>query len=282
MEAFSKDDIPALHKLSEEAGWDHTEADWEAILESGYVCGSRDKSGTPTSCGALFDYGPNLCALGMILVSPSKQKQGNAQKIVQHLLDQRDPAGKPAMLVAGSSVKEFYEKLGFKEVERIHKLQAPPQTAPPVSNFSLQQSIQPISENDLHPIVSVDHQVFGADRSKMLRTRCRQSEQTMRITNPQGTLLGYAMGIRQDKQLLIGPIIAFNRFSALDLISALMENHNGDSVRIDASSRREDLVQTLLDAGFKELDTQPVMVIDAPSLPGKRDHVFALASQAWG
>jgi hypothetical protein len=116
----------------------------------------------------------------------------------------------------------------------------------------------------------------------MLRVRCRQSEQTMRITNPQGTLLGYAMSIRQDQQLLIGPLIAFNRFSALDLISALMEHHNGGPVRIDVSSRREDLVQTLLDAGFKELDTQPVMVLDAPSLPGKRDHVFALASQAWG
>ncbi|CCQ89825.1 conserved hypothetical protein [Nitrospina gracilis 3/211] len=282
MEAFSKEDLPALQKLSEEAGWEHTQADWEAILESGYVCGERGKSGVPTACGALFDYGPALCALGMLLVTPSRQKQGVGQKIIEHLLDKREPKNKPAMLVAGSRLKAYYEKLGFREVERIHKLEAPPQTKPPVSTFSLQQSIQPLKEQDLMPVLSVDQQVVGADRSKLLRIRYRQTEKTLRITNPQGTLLGYAMGVKQDKQLLIGPIIAFNRFSAIDLLSALMAEHNGGPVRIDVSSRREDLVQTLLDAGFKELDTQPVMVKDAPSLPGKRDHLFALASQAWG
>ncbi|CAI2716951.1 GNAT family N-acetyltransferase [Nitrospina watsonii] len=284
MEAFSKEDLPALKHLSEEAGWDQTTSDWEAILETGYVCGPRDRSGTPTACGALFDYGPALCALGMLLVTSSQQKKGVGKKIMEHLLDRREPKGKPVMLVAGSRVKEFYEKLGFREVERIHKLQAPPKTAPPVSTFSLQQSIQPIQEQDLVPILSVDQQVLGANRSDMLRTRCRQSAQTLRITNPHGTLLGYGMGFAEaeDAQLFIGPLIAFNRFSALDLISAMMNAHNGGPVRIDVSSRREDLVQTLMDAGFQELDTQPVMVKDAPSLPGKRDHLFALASQAWG
>lgn len=282
MEAFSKDDLPGLKILSEEAGWEHTQADWEAILESGYVCGERAASGTPAACGALFDYGPALCTLGMLLVTSSRQKKGVGKKIVQYLLDRREPKNKPMMLVAGSRLKEYYEKLGFREVERIHKLEAPPNTPPPVSTFSLQQSIQPLMEQDLAPVLSVDQQVLGADRSQLLHIRYRQSEKTLRITNPQGTLLGYAMGVQQGKQLLIGPLIAFNRFSAIDLISALMAEHNGGPVRIDVSSRRNDLVQTLLDAGFKELDTQPVMVRDAPSLPGKRDHLFALASQAWG
>lgn len=282
MDTFSKDDIPALHKLSREAGWEHTSTDWEAILETGYVCGLRGESGLAAACGALFDYGPNLCALGMILVTPPKRKQGNARKIIRHLLDRRDPPGKPVMLVSGSGVRGLYEKFGFKEIERIHKLQAPPKTSLPPSSFSLKQSVQPISENDLPPILSVDQQVFGADRSNVLRVRRRQARQALRISNPQGTLLGYALSVQQNQQLLIGPLVAFNRFSALDLISALMEPHDGGPVRLDVSSRRTDLVQTLLDAGFEELDTQPVMVLDATALPGKRDHLFALASQAWG
>jgi len=282
MNRLTEKDLPHLLSLSQEAGWEHTEADWRAILKTGKVWGQKSAQGPALSaCGALFEYGDALSSIGMVLVTPAEKNKGLGTEMMHHLLAQRNHPEAPVMLVAGATVGSWYSRFGFREMEWIHKLQAAPGTPAPESAFSLKQKILPLDDGWWDKVLLIDSQVFGADRSDLLRLRHEASYKALCIQNPEGTLLGYGMCVKQREQLVIGPLIGFNRFSAIDLMRNMMEGFDGP-VRIDVSSRREDLVEVLGDAGFEKQARQSVMVHGAPSLPGKRDHLFALASQAWG
>lgn len=280
MQQLNENDLPHLLALSQEAGWEHTEADWQAILKTGSVFGKRSANAL-CACGALFEYGNALSSIGMVIVTPSEKNKGLGTEIMNHLIAQRAHPDAPVMLVAGATVGDWYDRFGFKEVEWIHKLQAAPGTPAPESAFSLKQEIFPLEDSAWDKVLHIDREVFGADRSALLKLRYESAYKALCIQNPEGTLLGYGMCVVQGEQLVIGPLVGFNRFSAIDLMRNMMEGFNGP-IRIDVSSRREDLVEVLKDAGFEKQAQQSVMVLGAPSLPGKRDHLFALASQAWG
>lgn len=281
MERLTEIDLPHLLSLSQGAEWEHTEADWRAILKTGKVYGLKSSQGIALACGALFEYNDALSSIGMVIVTPDEKNQGLGTEMIHHLLAQRAHPDAPTMLVAGATVGDWYGRFGFKEVEWIHKLQSSPGTPAPESAFSLKQEIFPLDDSGWTKVLHIDREVFGADRSALLKLRHASAHKALCIQNPEGTLLGYGMCVQQGEQLVIGPMVGFNRFSAIDLLRKMMEGFDGP-VRIDVSSRREDLVEVLSEVGFVKQARQSVMVHGAPSLPGKRDHLFALASQAWG
>src|SRR5260370_16783396 len=70
IETLGRGDAPELRVLSQAIGWTHTDDDWRTILEVGRVFGHRASDGGFLSSGALFEYGPSLASIGMILVPP--------------------------------------------------------------------------------------------------------------------------------------------------------------------------------------------------------------------
>ena len=78
IETLGGGDAPELRVLSQAIGWTHTDDDWRTILEVGRVFGHRASDGGFLSSGALFEYGPSLASIGMILVTPASRGRGRA------------------------------------------------------------------------------------------------------------------------------------------------------------------------------------------------------------
>ena len=278
---LNENDIPALLALSQSAGWEHTREDWRTLLLAGTAYGHRDESGRPVSSLVVTEFGPRMAALGMLIVCQKNRRLGLAHDLMRHAIAGNRPTDRPLVLVAGSKVEGFYTPFGFKTVERTSKLQAPPGTQVAGSGFADKIDLVPLDDANRMRMIGLDHQVHGYDRSRMLKVRLEQAcVRQVALKKGQETLLGYGAGVLQGEQLLLGPVIGFNLFTAQEMAAALMESHAGP-VRIDVPHQRRDFIETLLASGFEELDQQPIMRLNATELPGRRDHVFALTSQAW-
>ncbi len=95
------------------------------------------------------------------------------------------------------------------------------------------------------------------------------------------TLQGYAMTVRRNDLLIVGPIMAPNHASALTMIRQLTVGWNG-SVRIDVPSAQMELFQSLISLNFHEEERPPVMMRNGDTLPGERGRLYAIAAQAFG
>ncbi len=278
---FTHDDLPDLHALSDQAGWEHTPADWHTLLKSGSAFGHRNESGRAISSCVLTAFGNTMTALGMLIVCEENRRLGLAKDLMRHAIKSANPDAHPLILCSGKSVEGFYESFGFKTVERLSKLEAGPNILVPDSGFSSKIDSRSWSAEILKRVVGLDAQVHACDRSTLLTIRAEQAaSKTVLLKQGTETLLGYGFGILQGKQLLIGPVIAFNRFTAQEIVRQLIKDHSG-SVRIDVMDQRQDLKEVLLEAGFVEVERQPIMLLGATELPGRRDHIFSPTSQAW-
>jgi len=244
------------------------------------VWGHRSSDGTPLSCAARFDY-ETLSSIGMLIVAPEEQRKGRARELMRHLLEERPDKTSPVQLVAGTKAVTFYEALGFQSVESICKMAA--EAPPAFQNIPQEKQMVsgPIDEAHFETLLNLDREVFGGNRGKVLKTRWEQAVKNVRLTNRQGTVLGFGSALLQDHQLLIGPVVAFNRFSAMKIIQELSRNHEGP-VRMDVSGRDPAMRDIWQEAGFAIREQQPIMTLGGTPLPGRRDHLIALASQAWG
>lgn len=200
---------------------------------------------------------------------------------MRHSIKETNPDKQPLILCSGKSVEGFYESFGFRTVERLSKLEAGPNIEVPDSGFSSKIDKRQLDSENFERIVGLDAEVHGCNRGNLLSIRAEQANaKTVMLKKGGETLLGYGFGILQGKQMLVGPVIAFNRFTAQEIIREVIKDHGGP-VRIDVLDKRQDLKEVLLDAGFRETERQPIMLLGADKLPGRRDHIFSPASQAW-
>ncbi len=275
---FKYDDLSDLLALSQQAGWEHTEADWAALLKTGTAFGHRDESGRAISSCVTTAFGSAMTALGMVIVREENRRLGLATALMRHVI--KEVNRNPLVLCSGSSVEGFYERFGFRRVDQLSKLVGQPGVVIPDSGFSSKIDIHPMTAENFERMVALDAEVHGCDRRAMLSLRAEQAvSKTVMLKQGGGTLLGYGFGILQGEQMLVGPVVAFNRFTAQEIVRELIKGHDG-SVRIDVMAQRRDLTEELLAAGFEEVEKQPIMLLGATALAGRRDHVFSPVSQA--
>ncbi len=279
---LNPNDLPDLVTLSQEAGWDHTLADWQTLLKCGAAFGQRDESGKAISSCVLTRFESRLVALGMLIVASKYRHLGLGSELMRHAVSPENSHHLPIFLCSASPAEKFYERFGFRTVEQQSKLRAPAGVRVPDSGHSSKVDVRAMDEAALSRVLSLDAQVSEYDRGGLIRERFHQAEQRV-LLHKSGTetLLGYGFGVLQGDQMLIGPVLAFNRFSAQEIVRAILEHHNGP-VRMDTYHQRQDFTEELLKAGFVEVERQPVMLNGANALPGRRDHLFALMAQAWG
>ncbi len=281
MDKLSANDIPQLYELSQEAGWEHSIEDWKTILNVGLMYGLRSTKNDLVACAGIFKFGKELSSIGMVLVSPKEQGKGLGKKLINHLLHEGQCFSSRIMLVAGVKAKSYYENFGFQQVESISKLVGEKLSWEFNIPKDSQMKVTSITHGDLKILNQIDSQITGGNRERMIQARFEQSQLGALIKNLKGVVLGYGIGSINGKHLFIGPIEAFSRYVVFKVIQALTKNHNG-RIRLDVLDRHDELINQLISMGFRSEAQQPIMSLNGESLPGKRDHLFALSSQAFG
>jgi len=120
---LSTEDLPCLLKLSTNAGWNQTAADWLALLTNspegciGIACDGQVVASTTLVC-----YEKRLAWIGMVLTHPDYQRRGFARQLVSRAIEMaRDQEVATIKLDATHEGRPLYESLGFRDEQAVER-----------------------------------------------------------------------------------------------------------------------------------------------------------------
>ncbi|KIL74498.1 GNAT family N-acetyltransferase [Bacillus badius] len=272
-------DIPGLIALSKSVGWDYHTEELKTILSSGVVMGHKNEKGEVVSSAAIIPYDTASASLGMVIVNDQYRGQGLGKKAVQSCIDQVS-ADTAIMLIATPEGQPLYEKLGFKEVGHVHKMIGRYSRC---FNPSFRDSYQldSLTGNEIDRIAAIDQSAFGEARKRFLVNRIEQSHEAAVLKDSAGQIVGYGLSVLGPVYLTLGPIVAPDDRSALDLVDQLARSHKGE-LRMDIPADNQTFIELLKGAGFEEVSKPPVMILHANSLPERNGHLYGIAAQIFG
>jgi GNAT superfamily N-acetyltransferase len=276
-------DIPAGLELCRTARWNQIEADWRRYL-SLHPMGARvavDASDAVIGTVTTLRYDGGFGWIAMVLVAPAHRRQGIASRLVEEAIDLLGPHA-PVRLDATPAGELVYRQLAFvaeydlARLERVPEASAgsaetvvrlagdeggsPPScaasnlaTAEPAAKHAaaVPSRVRAMDDEDFADVMSLDREVFGADRAPLLRM-LRQEAPGYAIVDRQGSRLdGYAFGRRGFSFDQLGPIIARDELVARRLVGHVLTAHPGVAFLVDVP-RRSAWVACLAELGFRE------------------------------
>lgn len=102
-------DFPAIRALIRQTGINPTGLDWRRFLVA------ESPAGAFIGCGQLKPHSDGSLELASLAVVPAWRGQGVARLIIQTLMER---APRPLYLTCRGSLGPFYEKFGFRRLER--------------------------------------------------------------------------------------------------------------------------------------------------------------------
>ena len=136
----------------------------------------------------------------MILVDPSERGHGIGSRIVSGVLDRLSDM-RSVGLDATPLGQGLYARLGFVETSRLVRLEAPP-----TSGEEDESPVRPLVPGDFDSVLSLDREVFGADRGDLLRAAASRAPAFVALRD--GTIAAYCFGRDGARSRQIGPVVA--------------------------------------------------------------------------
>ncbi|MET7882560.1 GNAT family N-acetyltransferase [Streptomyces avermitilis] len=271
-------DLIACADLSEDRGWPREEHKWGLLLAAGKGYGIDDPEGGLVTACVVTEYGPqdrpDLGAIGMVLVAERHARQGIGRRLMRHVM--AEMATTPLTLYATPYGRPLYEELGFKVVGRSEMVRgyfAPGGAEPGVVT-------RPATAEDLIPILRLDTEVFGADRTHVI-TRLPAFADQLRVAEENGRIIGYAAAWPNMDTHVVGPLTARDTETAKALVASLAARSDRP-LRTDIDVRHEELLAWLKERGLAPVGLNAVMTYGIPDLPGEGTRRFAPLTVAAG
>lgn len=267
-------DAAACESLSLDRSWEVGEARWRLLLDigRGWACLLPDGSLVGTTL--LLEYENKVGVAAMVLVRTSASRRGIARMLMSTLL-----ADAPAhtYLYATEMGRPLYEQLGFVTTEHLVQLAGRPHRA---ARAQGPWQLRAVGPSGLQPVVELDRACFGADRSAMLSRLARDSVRIIGAWQD-STLIGAGFASPVGRHMVLGPVIASDDSVVRPLLDALADAHERP-VRLDVPSSRLAAMRWAQESGLAQHETVPLMVLGGGTLPGRREHIVAVASRGLG
>ncbi|MEU6715266.1 GNAT family N-acetyltransferase [Nonomuraea sp. NPDC046802] len=220
-------DLDDCARLAKDRGWPTERHKWRLLFEVGepYGIDAPDGDGLAAT-NILTLYGKDQAVISMVLTASRFGRQGIGRRLMEHVLDQ---AGERTVsLYATDNGRPLYERLGFRVVGAAAKH---------TGVFAGEPSgrTRPATEADLDGILALDAELFGTDRSAVLR---RMFGFGLRVRVADG---GFGHCWRNDDNAVIGPVVARDAATARALIGDLALDAGGE-VRMDFDLDRQDMI----------------------------------------
>lgn len=274
---LKKQNIPEALKLSIQAGWNQTEADWRRLLDlnpEGVF--TMRLEGQLVATATLASYGRDLNWIGMVIVDETCRGQGVGKAVLKYVIEESFRSGISLIgLDATDLGKPLYQKYGFVSVCLIDRwsgmLQFP----------TVKVKAQEMSERHLEAVVALDRRVCGIDRGPLFQHLFAEPM-------VQGWIMTGATGIRSYAFLRpgrthwhLGPLIAENKGDFSALLHAASAALAGEPVLMDAV-RENTPSELLLERHMESTRHLTRMIYQAPRavLTGKR--IRLITGFEWG
>lgn len=271
--ALTADHLDQAHGLSQALKWPYRREDWQFALELGRGF-AVEAQGQLVGTALWWPYGDSFASAGMIIVSPSAQRQGIGGRLMAALL--ADTAGRRVILNSTQEGEALYTRLGFRPYGAVTQHQAVLASAPALDTAV---PVRPATAEDLAAIRAVDQAGSGMERGPLIDVLRGLAD--MVVVERGGEVSGYGCVRRWGRGVVIGPVIARDQADARGIIAALAAAHVGDFVRIDVT-RQCGLASWLVEIGLPQVDQVIAMSLGAPPEAAPGVTLFALSNQSLG
>ncbi|MGH0540084.1 GNAT family N-acetyltransferase [Bacillus cereus] len=279
VERLRDEQIGDIVALSSYIGWDYNRKEIETIFDSGIVYGVWNERKELIASAAIILYGEKLASIGMVIVHPNYKGSGIGKAITNSCI-MTVSAQTPIMLIATDEGKPLYEKLGFRAVSDVSKYICNSYNA----NHKYagnEEYMMDYEEGNLEEIIKIDEYAFGTNRKEFLKKRIIQSEQCIVVKGKEQNVLGYGLSVQTPENKIIGPVVAKNDAMAMRIVHHLARDHNG-KLRIDVPKGKNNFMKELEVAGFKKLNTPPIMMKNSNQLLKRNNELYSIAAQIFG
>lgn len=268
------DDLPRAVELSAEQSWPHRTEDWELFFELGEGIVAECNGNVAGSIMA-WRYGDNFASIGMVIVTPEKQREGIGRQLMDAMLARLE--GRNVMLNATAEGVPLYTKLGFVPFATVRQHQGPAPTMP-LAVLQPGERVRPMGATD-DMLPALYSQAVGMDRDMFFEQLARDSQSV--VLSRDHEPVGFALLRRFGRGRVIAPIVAPDLGGAQALVTHWLGAKAGKFCRIDALEGTG-LSEWLEDIGLPCVGTVTSMVrgVAPPASTGSR--IFAVASQAFG
>ncbi|PGW56925.1 GNAT family N-acetyltransferase [Bacillus thuringiensis] len=279
MERLRKEQIGDIVALSSYIGWDYNREEIETVFHLGIVYGVWNERKELIASAAIILYGEVLASIGMVIVHPDYKGRGIGKMITNSCMNSVS-AQTPFMLIATDEGKPLYEKLGFRVVSYVSKYICNSYNA----NHKCAENEEYMvvyKEGDLEGIIKIDEGAFGTSRNEFLKQRIMQSERCVVVKDTKENVVGYGICIQTPENKIIGPVVAKNNAMAMRIVHDLVRGHNG-KLRMDVPEGKKDFMKELEIAGFKKVNTPPIMMKNSNRLLKRNSELYSIAAQIFG
>ncbi|HEX4815859.1 MAG TPA: GNAT family N-acetyltransferase [Nonomuraea sp.] len=263
---LTPDDLDDCARLAKDRDWPPERHKWRLLFEVGepYGIDAPDGDGLAAT-NILTCYGGDHAVISMVLTAARFGRRGLGRRLMDHVLER---AGSRAVsLYATDHGRPLYERLGFRAVGTAAKH---------TGVFAGEPSgrTRPATLDDLGAILALDAEVFGADRSALLRRMFTFGEQ-VRVADG-----GFGHCWRNDDNAVIGPVVARDEETARALIGDLAL-HAGGEVRMDFDLAHASMIRWAGAHGVAN-PWQVTRMVRGGGLPGDPARQFLPFMQALG
>ncbi len=222
-------DIQAGYRLSEQAGWNQTPADWERLITLWPKnCFAGVVRGQVVATGTLATHGQAMGWISMILVDEGVRRQGFGTRMFQAVLDCGRRLNIETLgLDATDYGRPLYEKLGFKVRCGISRWRR--EGGDRVAGQTRHEAgshTRLLTGDDWPAVLTLDKQASSVDRSSLLRRLAGEAGASVRLHKNKDDLGGVAYYRIGRLASMIGPIVALSAESAVVLLDDLLSEHD--------------------------------------------------------
>lgn len=269
-------DMPAVHKLSLAILWPHRLQDLKFVQELGAGIVAEDATGV-VGTAMCFAHGRDHASLGMLIVSPERQRHGIGRELVARIL--KEVGNRTVLVHATLEGVPFCESLGFTLTGTVHQHQGTVYRAPIIA-LGEGERIRPVSPRDDAALAELASRASGVPRRTVLKHLLTVADCV--AIDLYDELIGFAAMRKFGLGYVIGPVVAPDIVRAKALIAHWAGTYAGAFVRVDVPGKHG-LSPWLIEMGMLQVDkTVPAMVRGDPPRPDPAITQYAILSQGLG
>lgn len=241
-------DLAAGRRLSDQAGWNQTDADWARLLAwEPAGCLVAERAGEVIGTVTTTTHGARLAWIGMMLVDVAQRGQGVGRALLSQALDclERDRGVETVALDATPLGQPLYESLGFATGPTLQRYDGigPARTA--------LTDVRRLARAAVARAAALDVAVFGADRARILRDLVTGHPEGCFVVETSGRLRGYACSRPGARGWYVGPLVASDAEAAAMLWHAALAPLAGRPVVVDVLDANADARRLVEADGFR-------------------------------
>jgi len=245
---MTRSDLSSGSVLSEQTGWNQTDADWQRFLtlepDGCFVAKLDDQLvGTVTTC--VFDH---VGWIGMMLVDPNVRSQGIGRALITRAIQYLESQSTDSIRLDATPMGEpLYTSLGFKPQYRLTRFASKveiPDDGKPIGNWH-----QP----DWNKIAVFDEAITGYNRKKLFRRFSMEPDIRVLVEQDDCEILGFVCARPGRMATYVGPCMVSSSAIGEKIMRQALSQFHGKNVIIDVPNDNRCAFESITSVGFEPM-----------------------------